>query len=74
MPARTRSKAAKASVDIARFQLEQARTALLHFDGDDAADRDLSFSIKAPTDGTVLRIEEKSSRMIQAGEPAARTR
>ena len=61
--------AAQAAVDIARFELEQAKTALLRFNGDETANEDLSFSIKSPIEGTVLRINEKSSRMIQAGEP-----
>jgi len=64
--------AATAAVDIARFELEQASTALLHFT-DDKTDRegsdDSSLAIKSPIDGVVLRMKEKSSRMIQAGEP-----
>jgi HlyD family secretion protein len=59
---------AKISVDIARFELAQAKTALLHFDGKDSADDERTFLIDAPIDGTVLRIDEKSSRMVQAGE------
>jgi HlyD family secretion protein len=61
--------AALTTVEIASFELEQAKAALLHFDGDEGAGNadELSFSIRAPIDGTVLRIHEKSGRMLQAG-------
>ena len=63
--------AAKAAVEVARFELEQAKTALLHFDTPQLATQTevRDYTILCPIDGTVLRIEEKSSRMLQVGEP-----
>jgi HlyD family secretion protein len=64
--------AASAAVEIAGFELEQAKSALLRFDGPKpggAAETsdDWNFVLRSPIDGRVLRVHEKSSRMVQGG-------
>ncbi len=60
---------AKASVEIARFDYDQAKAALLRFDGSAGAADLQGFHLPAPIDGKVLRVHEKSSRAVQAGTP-----
>lgn len=61
--------AAQSAMEIARFELEQAKAALLRT-GDDAPTGDAwNLVIASPIDGTVLRVHEESARMLQAGTP-----
>ncbi|MCB1094734.1 MAG: HlyD family efflux transporter periplasmic adaptor subunit [Verrucomicrobiae bacterium] len=62
--------AAASAVEIAQFELEQANAALLRFDAvpEEAAPGDAwGFSIRAPIDGVILRVEDESERTVQAG-------
>ena len=70
--------AAESGVELAWFELEQAKAALLHAErdtpeppltDDQRAEDDEAWSliIESPIDGQVLRVPEKSSRPLQAG-------
>lgn len=73
LAAKHASSAAESAVQIARFELEQARAALLRFDdsaaGAAGADPTESwhFVIRSPIHGRVLRVHEESSRVLQQG-------
>lgn len=61
--------------DIARFELQQARAALMHFNSpaDDPAAlpdaADWRFEIRAPVSGRVLRVIHESSAVVSPGTP-----
>lgn len=62
------SRAAEFSLEIARFELEQARAAMMHSsDNTDAAD--WRFEIQAPISGRVLRVLQESAAVVQPGTP-----
>lgn len=68
--------AAASAAEIARYELEQAKAALRRFDDVDETPTPDSetpdspgFSIRAPIDGVVLGIENKSARLVQSGAP-----
>jgi HlyD family secretion protein len=60
-------RAAEFSLEIAQFELEQARAALKRFD-EDSSDEE-QFDIYAPIDGQVLRVLQESSAVLPAGTP-----
>ncbi len=65
------SAAARSAVEVARFELEQARAAFQRFDVEKGSpdSEDWHFVIRSPLSGHVLRVHEKSSRVLQPGEP-----
>lgn len=79
LAARHAETAARSAVDIAGFDLEQARAALRRFDEGGEGGEELEgeggegagwhFVIRSPVAGRVLRVHEQSSRMLQPGEP-----
>lgn len=56
-------------IDIAQYELELQRAALLLTDPNQPPDASMELPIKAPIDGRVLRILHESSAVVQAGEP-----
>ena len=58
--------AAQSSVEAAAFQVEEARSALLLYNGRPS---DLPTPILSPIDGRVLRLIEQSERVIAVGTP-----
>lgn len=62
-------RAGESAVNVADFDLEQARAALLHTssDGEGADAGEWHFSIKSPIDGLVLRVFQESSTVVPAG-------
>ena len=58
--------AARSAVEIAKFELEQAKAALLRFDSE-SSDTTAGFEIRSPIDGKVLAVQDKSARMVMAG-------
>jgi HlyD family secretion protein len=70
--------AATLAEDIAKFELEQARAALLYTQpADQSENRPANLDIKSPIDGRVLRVWEESSKVIlpttpllEVGDPA----
>ena len=70
LAAKHAAEAAESAVDIARFEWEQTKAALMRFDpsSDTGEKEDREFVIKSPIDGKVLRFPEKSARMVQTGE------
>lgn len=63
-------RAAGFAVEIARFELEQARAALLHSSTEQPdADGDWRFEIRAPVSGRVLRVFQESSAVVTPGTP-----
>jgi len=64
--------AARSEVDISKFELEQARAAMVHSksmqeQGSQPSDR--HFRIESPIDGVVLRRFQESSTVIASGQP-----
>lgn len=59
--------AAAASVEIAKFELEQAKAAMLLFDSPNDTPSS-GFAVHAPCDGAVLVIDDKSARTVTAGD------
>ena len=62
------------SADIARYELEQARSALMPArnaarDGDSQALDDWQFVISAPIDGKILRVLQESTAVVTPGTP-----
>jgi HlyD family secretion protein len=57
------------SVDIAEYELELERAALLLTDPDQRSSGEMELSIKAPIDGRILRIYQESSAVVTAGSP-----
>ncbi len=61
---------AQLGMQIAEFELEQARAALLHTRGAEEGGEDVGrFSIRAPIDGRVLRVVQESTTVVSAGAP-----
>ncbi|MBX3376115.1 MAG: HlyD family efflux transporter periplasmic adaptor subunit [Phycisphaeraceae bacterium] len=54
--------------DIASFELEQARAALLHSSGE-PSQASVRFDITAPVSGRVLRVIQESAAVVTAGSP-----
>ncbi len=54
--------------DIAQFELEQARAALLHSSAG-TPDQAVRFDIPSPVTGRVLRVIQESAAVVQAGSP-----
>ncbi|MEQ8331123.1 MAG: efflux RND transporter periplasmic adaptor subunit [Longimicrobiales bacterium] len=65
--ARTRREAAQAALEAAEAGLRGARARLMGSDPD--ARRDGVIEVRAPVDGTVLRVHEESERVLPAGTP-----
>lgn len=63
-------RAAKYAQEIAEFELEQAKAALLRSkqNGPEAID-DWAFPIRSPIDGRVLRVFQESAAVVAAGAP-----
>lgn len=61
-------RAARFAVDIARFELEQARATLVHA-APGAGGADAVMTITAPITGRLLRVFEESARTVPAGLP-----
>ena len=68
--ARNNQSAAESSLDIARFELEQAKAALLYSRslGREDGPTGRHFEIHSPIDGVVLRKFQESSTVLPAGE------
>lgn len=62
-------RSAKFSVDVARFNLEAARTALRYSGAGDAGALPEKVAVRSPVDGRVLKIHRKSEGVVGAGEP-----
>ena len=62
-------RAAGFAVDIAEYELELERDALLLTDPDRGDSDEMELSIKAPIDGRILRIYQESTTVVQAGSP-----
>lgn len=62
-------RAAESAVNVAGFDLTQARAALLHTktEGETSEPDEWHFSIKSPIDGMVLRVFQESSTVVSAG-------
>lgn len=54
---------------ISEFELEQAKAALLHHASEPNTSAPLSFTIKSPIDGEVLRVFQESRAVIHPGTP-----
>ncbi|MDH3688751.1 MAG: HlyD family efflux transporter periplasmic adaptor subunit [Gammaproteobacteria bacterium] len=61
-------RSAEFNVEVARHQLEGARTALRYSAAQGTTNTDEIVQIKAPVDGSVLRIQHKSEGVVNAGE------
>ena len=57
------------AVDIAEYELELERSALLLTDPEQRDSGEMELSIKAPIDGRVLRINQESTAVVTAGSP-----
>ena len=62
-------RAAGFAVDIAEYELELERAALLLTDPDQRDDGAMELLIKAPIDGRILRIYQESTTVVEAGSP-----
>lgn len=60
-------RAAGFAVDIAEYELELERDALLLTDPERGGSDEMELSIKAPIDGRILRIYQESTAVVQAG-------
>lgn len=60
--------AAESSIQVANYNLEQARASLLQAKGETGSD-DKTIEIKSPATGQVLTVNEPSARSITAGTP-----
>lgn len=59
-------KSASAAVDVARFELEKAGTALKY----QAAEEHIrSIAVRSPVDGRILKLHRESEGVVNAGEP-----
>ncbi len=63
------TRVASIAVEIAEYELELQKAALLLTDPDASDDAEMELSIKAPIDGRILRIFQESSAVVTAGEP-----
>lgn len=61
------TRAAAHAVDIAEYELELQRAALVFTDKDAERDEDMMLLIRAPIDGRVLRIHQESSAVVTPG-------
>lgn len=61
--------AARFGREIAAYELEQARAALLYARGEGGADGDGGHPVAAPVDGQVLRVLRESAGVLPAGAP-----
>ena len=55
--------------DIAEFELEQAKAALLQFESDQGEQGSYEFAIASPISGRVLRVFLESTAVVQPGTP-----
>ena len=63
------ARVASIAVEIAEYELELQKSALLLTDPDASDDAEMELAIKAPIDGRILRIFQESSAVLVAGEP-----
>jgi len=63
------ARAAGFNVDIAEYELELQRAALLLTDPDQDTSAGMELTIKAPIEGRVLRIYQESTAVVTAGAP-----
>ncbi len=56
-------------VDIAEYELQLEKAALLLTDPESAGDSEMELAIKAPIDGRILRISQESTTVVTAGSP-----
>lgn len=63
------ARAAGFAVDIAEYELELERAAMLLTDPDQSDDGDMELLIKAPIDGRILRIYQESTAVVEVGSP-----
>ncbi|MEX1027112.1 MAG: HlyD family efflux transporter periplasmic adaptor subunit [Candidatus Paceibacterota bacterium] len=61
------ARAATFAVDIAEYELELQKAALLLADPDQSSNQEMELEIRAPIDGRVLRIHQESAAIVQAG-------
>lgn len=62
-------RAATFAVEIARFEVEQARAALMHSSTNEPTPADWRFEVRSPVTGRVLRVLQESSAIVQPGTP-----
>lgn len=67
--AREDARAAVFARDIASFELDLARAALLSTTGDQPPDAQWRFEIRAPISGRVLRVVQESAAVVSPGTP-----
>lgn len=67
--ARAAQRSAKAAVDVARSELERAKTTLQNFTPAQRAGKNGTVELTSPVNGSVLRIYRESEGAVQAGEP-----
>ncbi len=65
--AQARLRSATFAVDVARFDVEAAQTAL-RYAGREPADGDV-IDVRAPVDGVILAVHRKSEGVVQPGQP-----
>ncbi len=61
--------AAESAVEVARFDLAAASTALRHYAGDNADEAREAVRLRSPVDGRVLRVIQESAGVVTAGQP-----
>lgn len=66
--ARSSLKSAKFAVEVARFKLEEAQTALSHSAGEKKSGKTRLISIKSPVHGRILKINHRSEGVVQEGQ------
>ena len=67
--AEANARSADSAVEVARYQLEAARTALRYSAAEAAGQAVEQVSVKAPVDGRVLSVRHRSEGVVNAGEP-----
>ena len=63
------AKTAGFAVDIAEYELELEKAALMLTDPDRGDESEIELAIRAPIDGRILRINQESSAVVTAGSP-----
>ena len=62
------SRSAQFSVDVARHELEAARTALSYTNGSDQDDIEEDIQVRSPIDGRILAIQKECEGVVTAGQ------
>jgi HlyD family secretion protein len=62
-------RSARFTVEVAKYELETARTALQHSAATETGDPAERVLVRAPVDGRILKIQHKCEGVVRAGEP-----